>query len=222
MNGEVKVEHRLPTRKLEPRSENERVHLLVEELKRVAGGRLYIRAFGSNHDHFCALSGGGDVQVFGVSGTTAAVLSTSESDEEGVPEEGVPPPCPTNDGNLTPPKRGEIRCGSFENKVSGQQSEADATLQLQADMVLTSTTLLKRRIMASNPAQLQSINTLSCYGILIGPTYSLKFLKLSIDFSKQALFFEELFALSPCLLYPVYVDITIDHIFKLMEMSPEA
>ena len=30
--------------------------------------------------------------------------------------------------------------------------------------------------------------------------------------------FEELFVLSPCVLYPMNVDMTIDHIIKLLEM----
>jgi hypothetical protein len=170
VDGKVEVAHWLPTSKLEQRSENERTLILVEQLKRFAGGRLDIRAFASNHDHFCAFSGGGDVQVFGRSGATPAVLST-ETGESG--EEGVPSPCPTNDPTFTPPKHGEIQCGSLENKVCGQQKEEDATLQLQADMVLTSTTLLKRKIKAlTTPAKLQLLTTLSCYGMLIGPTYS--------------------------------------------------
>jgi hypothetical protein len=78
--------------------------------------------------------------VFGRSGATPAVLST-ETGESG--EEGVPSPCPTNDPTFTPPKHGEIQCGSLENKVCGQQKEEDATLQLQVDMVLTATTSLK-------------------------------------------------------------------------------
>ena len=153
--------------------------------------------------------------MFGRAGTTAAVLSTDTGEAD---EEGVPPPCPTNDANLTPPKQGESRCGSLENKVCGQQNEEDATLQLQADMVLTTTTLLQSKIRAlTTPAELRVINTLSCYGLLLGPSYSLKLLKLSIDFNKQTLVFEELFKLSPCLLYPVYVDIAIDDMFKLLE-----
>ena len=194
----MEVAHWLPTSQLEQRSENERTHILVEQLKHFAGGHLSVRAFGSNHDHFCAFSGGGDVQVFRRSGTTAAVLSTETGESD---EEGVPPSCPTNDANLTPPKQGESRCGSLENKVCRQQNEEDATLQLQADMVLTSTTLLQRKIKAvTTPVELQVINTLSCYGLLMGRTYSLKFLKLSIDSNKQTLVFEELFKLSPCLL----------------------
>ena len=69
--------------------------------------------------------------MFGSSGTTVAVQSTETGEAD---EEGVPPPCPTNDANLTPPKQGEIQCGSLENKVCGQQNEEDATLQLQADI----------------------------------------------------------------------------------------
>ena len=217
VDGKVKVEHCLPTSQIEHRSENERTYILVEQLTRFSRGRLSIRAFGNNRDHFCAFSGGGDAQMFGSVGTTAAVLSTETGESD---EEDVPPPCPTNDANLTPPKQGENQCGSLENKVSGQQSEEDATLQLQADMVLTSTTLLLSKMKAvTTQAELQIMNTLSCYGLLMGPSYSLKLLKLSIDFNKQTLVFEELFKLSPCLLYPVYVDIAIDHMFKLLESS---
>ena len=91
---------------------------------------------------------------------------------------------------------------------------------LPADMVLTSTALLKRKIetLKTPATELQTLATPSCYGMLIGPTYSLKLLKLSKDFENQTLMFEELFVLSPYVLYPMYVDMTIDHIIKLLEM----
>ena len=129
-------------------------------------------------------------------GSSAAVVSTEagESDTEDVP--------PAADTTLTPPKQveaqcgsienkvsgqqseqGEARCGSIENKVSGQQSDVDVRLQLQADMVLTCTTLVKQTLKAvTTAAEIKIVNAFSCYGVLIGPTYSLKLLKLSIDF----------------------------------------
>ena len=52
-----------------------------------------------------------------------------------------------------------------------------------------------------------------------GPTYSLKLVKLSINFNTQTLVFEELFNLPPCPFYPVYVDVVIDHMLQLLEMQ---
>ena len=75
--------------------------------------------------------------------SSAVVLHTTggEATEEAeATEEGeatatcVPPTDPAF--NLTPPKKGEYRCGTMENKLTGQQSELSAHLQLQADMVL--------------------------------------------------------------------------------------
>ena len=74
----------------------------------------------------------GQPQIFVESGITSAVVTTAGEEE---PE---PVDCPTSP-HIRPPKAHEMRCGSLENKVSGQQSEKDATLQLQANMVLTLT-----------------------------------------------------------------------------------
>ena len=120
--------------------------------------------------------------MFGT-GTSAAVLSSGSDDEDATrqpqsgqlsvsdedatrqPQSGQlsdedgtrqPQPCPNH---LTPPKRGEFHCGSLENKVSGVQSEVDARLQLQANMVLTCATLLARKIVAPTEVQLITLST---------------------------------------------------------------
>ena len=85
-------------------------------------------------------------------------------------------------------------------------------------MVLTATTLLQRKIQSSTTSEDLNIHTLVCYGMLMGQTYTMKLLKLSIDFDAQILDFEELFSLHPCVVYPVYVDIVLDHILKSLEM----
>ena len=127
-------------------SEHECTLILISQLKEQVGGKKYhIRAFGNNYDHFCAFSGGGDLQVFTHLGSSAAVVSTEagESDVEDVLQQNQ-----AADTTLKPPKQGEGQCGSIENKVSRQQSEVDVRLQLQADMVLTCTTLVKWTIEA--------------------------------------------------------------------------
>lgn len=109
--------------------------------------------------------------------------------------------------SVTPPKEGERKCGLFKNKASGQQWETDAILQLQANMFLTCSKLLKEKMAsAKTTADLQSINILTCYGMLMGPMYSLKLFKLIIDFEERKSIFEELFSFAPCTFYLVYVD----------------
>ena len=129
--------HCLPSSVHQRRSENEQTCELVVRLQENFKEKFNIKAFGTNYDHFCTFKGGGDVQIFVASGSSAAVLHTksgeanesnlADEDDDDEVAEGVPPlndPAP----NLTPPKRGEYRCGAMENKVTGQQSEVDARL----------------------------------------------------------------------------------------------
>ena len=50
-----------------------------------------------------------------------------------------------DDLDITPASQGEYRCGSLENKVTGQQTEDQVRLQLQANMILTCSILLERK-----------------------------------------------------------------------------
>ena len=121
--------------------ENERAINLVKALeKHDSSINVNIRGFSRNSSHYCPFSGGGDIQLFVQAGIIAAVVTTAgESEHE--PEPPVyRPSTPPLAADITPPKAHEMRCGSLENKVSGQQTEKEATLQLQANMILTCAT----------------------------------------------------------------------------------
>lgn len=148
--------------------------------KHYSSSNVEIQGPGHNSKHYCPFSGGGDIQIFVESGIAAAVVTTAGEAE---PE---PVDCPTSP-HITPPKANEMRCGSLENKVSGQQTERDATIQLQANMVLTCATLLETRLLSLTSTQeLPPLDSLVCYGLLQGPTYSLKLLKLTVDFVQDS------------------------------------
>ena len=177
VDGKVALTHCVPSN-----IENECTHNIVVTLKQKFQPRFRIKAFGRDNACFCTFMGGGDVHIFVESGSSAAnegAEATEGADEnatEGADEnaEGVPLKVPAT--NITPPKKGEYRYGTMENKLMGQQSELDAQLQLQADRVLTSTTLIHQTMKGlKNPAEL-NVNTLTCYRMLMGPTNSLKLL----------------------------------------------
>ena len=117
----------------------------------------------------------------------------------------VTPPTP-----VTPPKAGGARCISVENKLSHQPSEKQATLQLQANMVLTCAGLLTRRLRKDD------ICILTCYGLLIAPVYSIKMLKLTINFESGLFMFEELVCLSQHMYLHVYVDMLMEYVVKAL------
>ena len=83
------------------------------------------------------------------------------------------------------------------------------------DMVLLSYNLLEK-IISSNPEDVESIDTVSCYGVQMGMSCPLKLLKLTIDFAKQAMMFKELFALPRCAIYGAYIDISINYVFQAL------
>ena len=58
---------------------------------------------------------------------------------------------------------------SIENKVSGVQQEIAARLQLQANMVVTSATLLEEKLLCRTD-DIEPID-ITCYGLLVGTTY---------------------------------------------------
>ena len=126
-----------------------------------------------------------------------------------------PTDSPRDTLNVTPPSRGESRCGVVENKVFAQQTEADVRLQLQANMLMTCAEVLRRQLdMRTTPEGFESIRTLSCYGMLLGPVYALKLLKLTLQFGQHGVQFEELFHLAPCSVSHVYVDIIMEYMCK--------
>ena len=78
-------------------------------------------------------------------------------------------------------------------------------------MILTCASLLEAKL--TKTQDFPSIDYLVCYGVLLGPTYPLKLLKLTLDFVQQETLFEELFHLPQCPFYPVYIDITLHYLF---------
>ena len=56
----------------------------------------------------------------------------------------------------TPLKVGELRCGAAENKMTAGQSDKVVTLQLQANMMLLASCLLRKRI-EENPDDAESV-----------------------------------------------------------------
>ena len=129
-----------------------------------------------------------------------------------------PPPGPSSASNTTPPKQGEYRCGLIKNKVTHTQQESDVYLQLQANMLLLCSCMLLMKLNA-NPCEADAINLLSCYGVTLGPAYPLKLVKLTVDFNSEGLLYEELFTLSPCTFYPVYVDMCILHVVESLKCN---
>ena len=71
----------------------------------------------------------------------------------------------TSDGNATPPRDGEIRCGAAENEVTSTQSEQDVYLQLQANMMLLSSRVL-RRMLDIQPEAAASTSVITCSVVL--------------------------------------------------------
>ena len=205
-DGQIQIDHHLPQVTTEEASEHQRTSVLVNGL--VAHfGREYDIIMGSGHDasHFCPFTGGGDVQVFK---HKSGVVVAAEA-------EAVPV---ASDPNVTPPREGEYRCISFENKgIQAAQPAQAVTLQLQADMVLLSSNLLARNI-TSNPNDAESINVISCFGVQMGVSCPLKLLKLSIDFENCTMIFKELFHIPRCALYGAYVDISINYAFQALRL----
>ena len=97
------------------------------------------------------------------------MTTASESEHEPEPPVDVDrPSTPPLAADITPPNAHEMRCGSLENK---EQTEKEATLQLQANMILTCATLLENRLMSlTSTKELPPLDSLVCYGVLHGPT----------------------------------------------------
>ena len=221
-NGEIHLKHCLPPR-VERRSENERTSILTSHLQKHYKC-LDVFSFRNNYSHFCPFADGGNITIFNKMTSSATILAGGDGDGDGgdggagdgdgdVDGDGDDQDVTLN-VDITPPSR---RCGSLENKVTGQQTEDQVRLQLQANMILTCSMLLERNLKAPmTEAELESISTLTCYGMMMGQMYALKLLKLTIDFRRDTTQFEELFHLDPCSLYPAYVDMVIEYIFHAL------
>lgn len=177
-------------------------------------GDNYDIAIISDSSHFCPFSGGGDVGIFKTGSISMALLqgeaSPDETPQNASPSaEAVDSASPNQPQVVTPPRTGEYRCGSVENKVSSTQKEESVSLQLQANMLLLCSRLLVDKI-----NEMTDVETLTCYGVHLGATYKLKLLKLTLDFSKENIVYEEIFTLEPCAFYPAFIDISIFHVFQ--------
>lgn len=168
----------------------------------------------SDSNHFCPFKGGGDVAIFKTGSSSAGLLQgEGEGDEVLQGVAGLPGSPPGS--VITPPKQGEYRCGTVENKMSNTQTEDSVNLQLRANMLLLCTKLLVNKILQSDDTA--NIKVLTCYGLQLGLTYKLKLLKLNVDFNQAFLQYEELFELDPCAFYPVYIDISIFHVLESLK-----
>ena len=194
------------------------------------------------HAHSCPFSGGGDIHIIKKGTlTSAAVIQQMASEDNSAREQPdpIPPtisvdtsphaatPCiSTSQGSthqsttapsgsdITPPKEGELRCGTTEHKLlSHVQSDEEVSMQLQASMMLASSVLLRRGII-ENPTAAASINVITCYGLQIGPTYPLKIFQMIMDFAESSCRYEEQFCLYPCGVYPAYIDIALNYIIQ--------
>ena len=65
---------------------------------------------------------------------------------------------------------------TVQSKMTPAQSDEEVNRQLQANMILLSSCLLRRKI-EENPGDADSINLLTCYGLQLGSTYPVKIIK---------------------------------------------
>ena len=144
--------------------------------------------------------------VFEDDESTDIPSSVATSDDGTTPQATTSHMVATSHLNITPSKVGEWRCGTAENKVTAAQSEEEVTRQLQANMMLLTSHLLRTKA-EENPANADSINVMTCYGLQLGSTYPLKIIKLTINFEECNCEYEEQFCLYPCGVYPPYIDI---------------
>ena len=138
-------------------------------------------------------SGGGDLSILKSRSRSAVVVDLHSNDgtDDGT-DDGITPDDDTRDISLStkmsPTKPGEYRCVFIENKIAcnlgSDVDQENITLQLQANMLLLSSTLLMNNIKEC-PDKAEGINILRCYGLQIGLNCPLKILKLSVDFRKK-------------------------------------
>ena len=145
-----------------------------------------------------------------------ATASTAPQATAPTTPQATAPTTPQATAPTTPPKVGELRCGAAENKMTAGQSDKAVTLQVQANMMLLASCLLRKSI-EKNPDDAESINLLTCYGLQLGSTYPLKIIKLTIDFHKCKCEYEEQFILYPCSVYPAYIDIALNYIVERLQ-----
>ena len=195
------------------------------------GNLLDIEASEDNR-RFCPFTGGDDILIQRKNATSVAVIHEPTPEDDGstpfsvatyavtTPEAtasntplATAPTTPQATASNTPPKVGELRCGAAENKVTQSQSEDEVTRQLQANMMLLTSRLLWRKL-EEDPGNADSIKFLTCYGLQLGSTYPLKYIKLTINFEECKCEYEEQLILYPCSVYLAYIDITLNYIVE--------
>ena len=180
-------------------TENERTFEMKTELEKCLDTeRFTIRADTRNSRKYCPFRGGGDISK---SGNCSAVITTSEEEEEEEEEEG-------GRINVTPPQPNERRCVSIENKASGVQRYSETVLQLQANMVLTCATVLEYKLELSTA----EIDSITCYGLLVGMEYPVTLVKLTIDFIARNMLFEQLCRLRPDPFHGARIDMALNYL----------
>ena len=141
------------------------------------------------HDssQYCPFTGGGDIWVYKRTHDELVIL-----DEDGRDSEDEAP-------------------ASIENKVvtgvSDTQKER-VTKQLQANMVLTATHFLQRRL-EKCPADAKSIESVTTYGMQLGIICPVKILKLTLNFRTGTSLFEELFSKEHCPYSHMFIDMAL-------------
>ena len=211
-----------------------RLYQMIEGLKLALGQHYTVECWFGNFSRHCPFSGGGDLSIFKSRSPSAVVVDLHSNDgteqttsdigrtNDGT-DDGITPDDDTRDISLgtkvSPTKPGEYRCISIENKIANSLgSDVDQesiTLQLQANMLLLSSTLLLNKV-KEDPDKAGGINILSCYGLQIGLNCPLKILKLCVDFSKKELEYEELLNVSPTPVHHLYVDMALQHVVSCL------
>ena len=161
-DGKIELSSEIPEVTGEYLSEHKHTARMVQDLLTTLGEEYDIDVVsGKESTHPCPFSGGSYVRIFKKGSSSAAVLqSTSEAEESDTDTPSSSPPPPLN---VTPPKRGEHRCASSENKVEHVQSISDIHLQLQANMLLLTAVLLLKKLQ-EDPGKADSINFLVVMG----------------------------------------------------------
>ena len=186
----------------------EMLHRLKNALKEANGYSVLIS--GGDDAHYCPFSGGGDISILNKDSSAAAVVMTPLLQQSATPSE--------NTAEVSPQNVGESRCCAIENKVSEGVSMAqhdNVTLQLQANMMVLCSVLLKK-ILVESPGNAESLNIISCYGLQIGMSCPLKILKLSIDFEKGNMTYEQLFSQHRCPFSHIYIDCVLQHVISCL------
>ena len=209
--------------------ENSRSYQMIEGLKLALGQHYSVEWWFGNYNRHCPFSGGGDLSIFKSCSPSAVVVDLHSNDgteqttsNDGTDDESTPDDV-TRDISLgTKLDTRDISLGTkvsptnkIANSLGSGVDQEGITLQLQANMLLLSSTLLLNKV-KEDPDKAGGINILSCYGLQIGLNCPLKILKLSVDFSKKELEYEELLNVSPTPVHHLYVDMALQHVVSCL------